>query len=178
MKKLRFSLVFIILLLVMFGFMSEALMDNHTKIEDHTFTVGEVSLELLNDEPLNEMLFEPGKTMIKKLDILNNGTIDVYCRVYLKNLSFDGAFYDYVYVKISDEESNELYYDGSIEGLKDPDNIYFESDLILNPNETKHLTMEFYYSKDSDNEGQAKTIEFEVAVDATQVKNNPNKEFE
>ena len=65
-------------------------------------------------------------------------------------------------------------YDGKAEGLKREN--CESAELLLN--ETRTLTAEFHYPKDSGNETQNLSMSFDMCAVATQKKNNPDKEFD
>ena len=50
-------------------------------------------------------------------------------------------------------------------------------DDILHINETKTLTIIFEFDSSSDNSYKSKSLSFNLTAEGTQLRNNPNKEF-
>ena len=57
------------------------------------------------------------------------------------------------------------------------EDIYTVSYKKAEGGEEKTLTIEFYFSPDADNSAQGQTVSFNITADATQKKNNPDKDF-
>ena len=109
-------------------------------------------------------------TIKKSFFIKNESTIDVYYKLYLENI--EGDLKDIVVITI--KEGNTTLYSDIASNLTKQNVI---ESYELNKDETKNLTIYFYYPSNSNNKGQNKDLSFNLSVDVTQQKNNPNKLF-
>ena len=149
-------------------------------------------------ENYNKFLFEPGMLVAYSFSITNNSTTDVYYRLYLdiqedeetdEPGEIDTGLADLleVTVTIDDEDDNSdndtILFSNAIASNLSKDSI---NDFIKdNPNsideleegKSKSYKIYFHYPSDSGNVGQDKSLSFKLSVEATQTKNNTDKEF-
>lgn len=178
-KKLNIMIVTVILLICGLTVTSFALVSTIVKIQNNRFSMSlGVDLSFNNDNDdqpvvdMSDILFEPGGTYRSEFPIVNNSTFDVWYRVYLTNV--EGALKDDITVTIKDEDGNELC-KGPMDELG-PDKVKLST---LKANQTKTLTIDFYFSPDADNTVQGQTVSFNITADATQMEHNsgPNVDF-
>ncbi len=146
-------------------------------------------------ENFTKFLFEPGVLAAYTFSITNNSTTDVYYRLYLDiqedketdELDNDLADLLEVTVTIDDTDDNpdndtvlfsnvkasNLSKDSINDFIKDNPNSVDE----LDEGKSKSYKIYFHYPSDSNNSGQDKSLSFKLSVEATQTKNNTDKEF-
>ena len=152
-------------------------------------------LEPSQVENFTKFLFEPGMLAAYTFSITNNSTTDVYYRLYLDiqedeetdELDNDLADLLEVTVTIDDTDDNpdndtilfssvkasNLSKDSINDFIKDNPNSIDE----LEKSESKSYKIYFHYPSESNNSGQDKSLSFKLSVEATQTKNNTDKEF-
>ena len=151
-------------------------------------------------ENYNKFLFEPGMLVAYSFSITNNSTTDVYYRLYLdiqedeetdEPGEIDTGLADLleVTVTIDDEDDNSdndtILFSNAIASNLSKDSINDDDFIKDNPNsvdeleegKSKSYKIYFHYPSDSNNSGQDKSLSFKLSVEATQTKNNTNKEF-
>ena len=146
-------------------------------------------------ENFTKFLFEPGVLAAYTFSITNNSTTDVYYRLYLDiqedketdELDNDLADLLEVTVTIDDTDDNpdndtvlfsnvkasNLSKDSINDFIKDNPNSVDE----LDEGKSKSYKIYFHYPSESNNSGQDKSLSFKLSVEATQTKNNTDKEF-
>lgn len=175
-KKLSVSLTVLILLIVGLCTTSLALAYTVIKMENNRFQTGRIEIDLNNGEPVitaDEFLFEPGMTVEKPFYIQNNGTWDVYYKLYFAQI--DGDLGDILDVTILNEEDVTLIA-GKLSALTKGNVSALED--VLEVHERKDLTIRFHFPEESGNAQQSGSLTFELSAIAVQTKNNPDKEFE
>ncbi len=207
MKKLLISIIIIIIFMVCFVSTTFALIYNKVTVEDNYYQTGVVKVSISdlqkidkedindslpinsesNDIDLDDFLFEPGMTVVKAFTVKNESTCDVYYRLYLDEL--EGNLADVIEITITiDDDDNDSSNDTILFSNVKASNLSKDSinDFIKdNPNsvdeleegESKSYKIYFHYPSDSNNSGQDKSLSFKLSVEATQTKNNTNKEF-
>ncbi len=174
-KKLTVCIVIIVILAICLCITTFALVYSIVSVDENIFKTGTVEINLNDGKPIitqDEFLFEPGMTVIKDFFIENESSDAVYYKIYFDNVN--GGLEKVLDVKIIDKKTGAKLYDGKAEGLKREN--CESSELLLN--ETRTLTAEFHYPKDSGNETQNLSMSFNMCAVATQKKNNPDKEFD
>ena len=132
-----------------------------------------VELTINDGKPIvdvTDMVYEPGGTYVSEFPVANLGTFDVWYRVYLTGVT--GELQDDIIVTIKEKDGTVLC-KGTMNQLT-ADKVMTGS---LAAGESKTLTIEFYFSADADNSAQGQTVSFNITADATQKKNNPDKDF-
>ncbi len=173
-KKLNICILIIIILTVCLCATTFALVYSIVSVDENIFKTGTVEINLNNGDPIiypNEFLFEPGMTVEKEFFIENQSSDEVYYKIYFDNVL--GGLAKVLDVKIFDKANGtELYY-GKAEGLIRENSKSAE----LSINETRILTAQFHYPRESGNDTQNTMLSFDMCAVATQKKNNDLREF-
>ena len=120
----------------------------------------------------NEFSFEPGMTVVKDFFVENVGTGDAYYKVYFENV--EGKLAEVLEVTIQDEEL--ILAKGTLEDLTIEKVVAPED--ILKAGEKREFTVSFYYPKGADSSTADQYVDFDLSVQAVQIQNNPDKQFE
>lgn len=174
-KKLTASVVAVIILAVCLCITTFALVYSTVAVDNNLFQTGEIKIDLNGGQPViteHEYLFEPGMTVEKPFYIENQGTWDVYYKLYFDNI--EGGLADVLDVEIRDGDT--VLFNGKIADLTKEQ--VGAADDILKLNERRELTISFHYPEEAGNSGQAQYLSFDLKADAVQTKNNPNRLFE
>ncbi len=174
-KKLRASIILIIILSICLSMTTFALTYSMVFIDDNFFFTGAVKINLNNGEAVikeHEFLFEPGMTVKKEFFIENESTCDVYYKLYFQNV--EGQLADVLEVTIMDGE--KVLFAGSPHELNRKD--VKAADDVLRLHERRDLQIYFHFPEDAGNEAQGLYLSFDLAADAVQTKNNAEKVFE
>lgn len=173
-KKLTVMIVTVVLLSLGLAITSFALASSIVSIRNNRFSMS-MGIELtVNDGnpvvDVTNMVYEPGGTYTSEFPIANLGTFDVWYRVYLTGVT--GELQDDIIVTIKEKDGTVLC-KGMMNQLT-ADKVMTGS---LAAGESKTLTIEFYFSPDADNSAQGQTVSFNITADATQKKNNSDRDF-
>lgn len=174
-KKMGKNIVFILVLLLMLGITTFALVLSFAEVEDNKFVTGKVDIELNGGRPVfdgSDHNIEPNYTIVKEFTIENKGTADVYYRLYMGNVV--GSLQEALNFKIY--EADELLYDGNVNELTEETPC--TSGRILKAGETRVLRAEVKMPENSGNSYQSGSMTFDITADAVQVKNNPDRKFD
>lgn len=169
-----FSVLLIIILLFAIGAGAIYAYNLYAIVQGNTFQTGTLKINLNDGYALlyaHEYTFEPGMTVERDFFIKNEGTIDAYYKLYFANV--EGEIADYLEITIKDD--TKILYTGTLTSLT-RENVA-AADKILAVGETHSLTAIFHMPEGTENEAQNKTISFDFFAEATQVANNPNKQF-
>lgn len=173
-KRLTASVAVIIMLSICLTVTTLALVLSMVSVEDNLFITGRVKLNLNDNKPVieeHEFIFEPGMTVKKDFFIKNESSCDIYYKLYFQNVS--GALADVLEVKICDND--KILFSGTPKSLT-KDTIAAADD-ILKLGEIRKLQIYFHFPEDAGNNVQDSFLNFDMATDAVQAKNNINKEF-
>lgn len=176
-KKLRRSMFIAVLLALMLGVTTFALITSMVEVKDNHFDTGVVKINLNDGNPViseDEYLFEPGMRVVKDFFIENEGSIDAYYKIYLEDVKGDLA--DVLQLTIREKGTDKILYQGTAKELTRGSAAVDEA--VLSAGERKDLTIRFYFPKERGNEAQDKTLSFKMGATATQVRNNPDHSFE
>lgn len=176
-KKLRRSMFIAVLLALMLGVTTFALITSMVEVKDNHFDTGVVKINLNDGNPViseDEYLFEPGMRVVKDFFIENEGSIDAYYKIYLEDVKGDLA--DVLQLTIREKGTDKILYQGTAKDLTRGSAAVDEA--VLSAGERKDLTIRFYFPKERGNEAQDKTLSFKMGATATQVRNNPDRSFE
>lgn len=174
-KKLAGSIVAIVLLAVCLCITTFALVYSTVAVEDNLFQTGEIKINLNDGKPVieeHEFLFEPGMTVEKDFFLENEGTWDVYYKLYLDNV--EGGLAELLEVSVRDGDT-VLYRGKAAELTRENAGA---ADDILKLNERRELTISFHFPEETGNSGQTLYLSFVLKADAVQTKNNPNRLFD
>lgn len=178
-RELYRSIIIVILLVLGLAVTSYALANETISIEDHRFNTGVIRINLNDGKVLkfkdvngNDIsAFEPGMTVVSDFFVRNEGSGDMYYRIYFSNV--EGDLVNAIKITIKDGE--RVIYSGN---MKDMDRNHTKAcDDVLRINESKTLTIIFSFDSDAGNEYKSKSLSFNLMAEGTQVRNNPNKEF-
>ena len=165
-KKLTGSILTVILLAVCLCISTFALIFSMVSVENNLFHTGKPIITA------DEFLFEPGMTVKKDFFIENNGTWDVYYKLYFENVS--GGLSDVLQIRIQD--GDHVLFEGTAESLSRKNVI--AADDVLKIGERRTLTAYFHFPEETGNQAQDLTLSFDLCADAVQTKNNPDRVFE
>lgn len=173
-KKLRLSILAVIVLIFCLGITTFALVDETVSLENNLFQTGSIKINLNDGNPVireDEFLFEPGMTVEKTFFIENQSTWDVYYKIYLEDIA--GGLADVLQVTVKD--GDEIICKGTPDQLKKKTVMTAKQELRMKQRKT--LTITFYFPPDAGNGVQNRDLTFTICADATQTKNNPNRAF-
>ena len=174
-KKLTGSILTVILLAVCLCISTFALIFSMVSVENNLFRTGTIDINLNDGKPIitaDEFLFEPGMTVKKDFFIENDGTWDVYYKLYFENVS--GGLSDVLQIRIQD--GDRVLFEGTAESLSRKNVI--AADDVLKIGERRTLTAYFHFPEETGNQAQDLTLSFDLCADAVQTKNNPDRVFE
>ncbi len=174
-KRLTTSVATIVVLAVCLCITTFALVYSTVAVDNNLFQTGEIRVNLNDGKPVieeDEFLFEPGMTVEKDFFLENQGTWDVYYKLYLDNV--EGGLADVLDVAIRDGDT--VLYSGKAVDLQKEQ--IGAADDILKLNERRELTLTFHYPEEGGNSGQAQYLSFDLKADAVQTKNNPQRLFD
>ncbi len=174
-KKLTSGIITVIILSICLCITSFALIYASVSVENNIFATGKVKINLNNGKPIiteNEFIFEPGMTVEKEFFIENLSSDSIYYKVYFMNVR--GGLSDVLTVTVKDKDT--VLFEGTAAeftkaGVTSPDE-------PLEIGERKAFTVTFHYPEESGNDTQNLSLSFDLAADAVQTKNNPNKLFD
>lgn len=173
-KKLRrgiFAIVALSLCLVLTTF---ALFYTSIAVRDNIFSTGKVEIDLNGGKPIiseHEFIFEPGMTVKRNFFVKNKSTCEAYYKLYFEDIYGDLA--NYLTVTVTD--GNKVLYSTNATDFTD-ENTSSVNDY-LKVGEQKNLTAIFYLPPKYGNQAQNLNMSFTMCAKATQVKNNPYKNF-
>lgn len=173
-KKMTASVVAIVVLSICLCITSFALVWSTVSVDNNLFHTGVVKIDLNGGVPVieeHEFLFEPGMTVEKNFYLKNNSTWDVWYRLYFEEVS--GGLADVLEVTL--REGDEVLWKGKLSDMT-KDKTAATADM-LKLQETKNLTISFHFPETAGNEAQGLFLKFDLAADAVQTKNNPNRLF-
>ena len=174
-KKLTASVAVIIVLAVCLFMTTFALIYSTVAVENNLFQTGEIKLNLNDGKPViteREYLFEPGMTVEKNFFVENQGTWDVYYKLYFDNV--EGGLANVLDVEIRDGDT--VLFGGKIADLTKEQ--VGTADDVLKLNERRDLTISFHYPEVAGNSTENQYLSFDLKADAVQTKNNPSRLFE
>ncbi len=174
-KKLTASVAAIIILAVCLCITTFALVYSTVAVDNNLFQTGEIKINLNDGKPVieeHEYLFEPGMTVEKNFFIENQGTWDVYYKLYFDNV--EGGLADVLEITVKDKD--KVLYHGTAAELNRAD--VAAADDILKINERRELSVYFHFPEEAGNSAQNLMLTFDMCADAVQTKNNPNRLFD
>ncbi len=174
-KRLAASVAIIILLCCCLGITTFALVYSTVSVDNNLFTTGTVRINLNDGKQIieeTEFLFEPGITVKKDFFLQNESSCEVFYRLYFQNVK--GGLADVLEVKICD--GDKVLFAGTPRELEQQ--AVKAAEDVLRLNERRELQIYFHFPEAAGNDTQAMFLHFDLAADAVQTKNNPNKEFD
>lgn len=174
-KRLTGGIIAIVALAVCLCITTFALVYASVSVENNLFHTGKVKINLNDGKPVireHEFIFEPGMTVKKDFFIENDSSWDVYYRIYLENVS--GGLKDVLEITIKD--GDRALYSGTASELTQQN--VTAADDTLKIGQKRNLTVYFHFPEDKGNETQNLDLTFTMCAEATQTKNNPNRQFD
>ena len=174
MKKITAGIIAVIILCFCLCVTSFALVYEILEVRDNYFHTGNVEINLNNGEPViqeHEFIFEPGMTVFKDFFIENMSSWEVYYRLFFDNV--DGALADVLEIRIQDGE--KLLFSGKASEFTRENTPAADDTLAMG--ERRNLTIYFHYPEEAGNDTQGCALSFVLCAEATQTKNNPDKNF-
>lgn len=172
-KKLTIGIIVLILLSIALFITTTALVYSMLSESDALFESARVEIDLNGGLPIiDETGFAPGMTIEKEFFIKNNGSADVYYKLFFDNLK--GDLVDLVEITILDKD--KVLYEGSAKELSEA-LVGTVSDPLLR-GDKKILTARFYLPDDVGNSAQEQLFNFDLHAIAVQTKNNPDRLFD
>ncbi len=173
--KAWLSMLLVVLLFFMWAITTWAVLSSFISENDNLFETARVKIILnegvrIFDE--KDFQMEPGRTLIKPFTVRNDSTVPVYYRLYFDNLN--GPLQEALTFQIYD--GDELVYSTRMSNFSV--DAPFISGKSLEVGEVKEFTAHVIMDPVSGNYYQDTGVTFDVIAQATQVKNNPNMEFE
>lgn len=144
-------------------------------VPNNTFRTGSIKLNLNDGRPIiqeNEYAFEPGVTVVKDFFLKNEGTWEVYYKLYFAHV--DGDLADVLDVTI--RQGDTVLYSGKMSALTR--RTATTADQRLAVGQQRDFTITFHFPEDAGNRYQQADLTFELCADAVQTKNNPGALFE
>lgn len=173
MKRIVFSALAVIVLVFGLCAVTYAFTNLTVESKDNYFQTGNIKINL-NDgnSVINADKFEPGMTVNREFFIENQGSMDVYYKIYFQDI--EGELAEVLNITIKNDDN--VLFEGKAEELIETDVNAFDD--VLAVGEKRVLTISFYYPKSEDNESEEQTLSFKIAAKAVQTKNNNEKLFE
>ncbi len=173
-KKAAGLVITVILLAAMLVISSFALFTSRASVSDNQFETGTVKIALNGGQAVfdgSDTNIEPGHSLKRDFTVENQGTADIYYRLYLENVS--GTLQEALIVEIYDGDT--LLFSGLASELtKDSP---CQGETPLKAGETRTLTAVVKMQESAGNAFQAGEITFDITADAVQARNNPDKAF-
>ena len=174
-KKLTGGIIVIIILILCLCATTFAIIFTSVSMNENLFRTGGIGININDGKPVireNEYIFEPGMTVEKEFFIENEGTWDVYYKIYLGDIS--GGLEDVLEITIKD--GDDVLCSGIAAELTRKNTA--ASDDPLKVGQRKDLKIYIHYPEDAGNNTQKSDIAFTLYAEATQTKNNPDRLFE
>ena len=172
--KLTGAIAITIIFLACLCITSLALSSAGISIRGNIFSMAAVSININDGKPViskGDFTFEPGASIQREFFIENTGTADVWYKIYFSNVT--GNMSDHIDVSIATGDA--VLYSGKMSELTKSD--VTTSETMLRIGEKLVLSITFTMSANANNDCLNETLVFDICVDATQAKNNPNKKF-
>ncbi len=174
-KHLTGSMIAVVVLALCLAVTTFALVYATLSAENNLFHTGTVQISLNGGQPVireEEFLFEPGATLTKTFTLANEGTADVYYKLYFDHV--DGGLAGELTVTLM--MGDQILYCGSAKGLT-REGVNAAPD-VLRAQQTRTFTISFTLPDYAGNEAQDQSLSFGLCADAVQTKNNPNRIFD
>ena len=176
-KKLVMGVVIVATLLMGLGVTTLALSTATERISGNIFSTPTI-LGNLNDgaavlgEDVLENL-EPGMILEREFFVENIGSGDAYYKLYFEEI--DGDLADTLRVVITRRDTEAKLYDGTLAEMTRDKMLSVDDPLVVAEKRALKITLQINGGAASDVSG--KPLTFRLSADFTQVKNNPDREF-
>lgn len=174
-RRMLRQVLAVLLLLCLLAATTFALAAASVQVEDNRFETARVELALFKgaEHPLAgtvDALAEPGKTLIHTFELVNNSTVDVYCRLYLDRA--EGPLCDCVTFTVAADGQT---YTASASAFTRRQAYSLPQPLA--PGERRTVEVCVTMPAHVGNAAQNAWLTYSLAADATQTRNNPAREF-
>ena len=144
------------------------------EVPNNTFRTGTIKLNLNDGRPVIQrtVRYEPGATIQSTFTLSNEGTWEVYYKLYFSEIHGDLA--KILDVTIAEQNGNTLY-QGKMEDLIRRNVRVSDSRLAVG--QCKTFTIKLHFPEQSGNRYQDTDLTFLLCADAVQTKNNPTALF-
>lgn len=173
-KKLTSGIFTIIILSFCLCITTFALVYSVVAVDNNLFETGIIKINLNDGQPVikeHEFLFEPGVTVEKNFFLKNQGTGDVYYKLYFDQVQ--GGLADVLDVAIRNKDTGTVLYSGKLSDLTKK-NVGVADD-ILRIKESRNFKITFHFPELEGNQTQNQYVSFDISADAVQTKNNPDR---
>ncbi len=171
-KKLQINVVTLLLLCLGLCITSFAIATKISyDVRNNYFHTGIIDIDLNGDNPIiPECLIGPGMTAKREFYIRNNGSGDVFYKLYFKEI--EGKLGDVLEITIYEKDSPEtvLFNKEKISDLVDTDRLKIAGELKRG--QEQEWIAEFHFPEDAGNEYKGESLEFKMSAIAVQTKNN------
>ncbi len=180
-RKLVVRITLIVILIIMMAVTTYAYVASVLRVADNTFSTGLVDIDLNGGNPIVHGigLIEPGGTYLANFYVKNNATdpLGVWYKIYFTDVAgyLSQVLEVSLYTADDNGEMGEALWENKTMAEINENVDAFEEKLL--PNERIDFIIKFHYPEEAGNDGMGKDLSFNIKADATQVKNNPNKEF-
>ncbi len=174
-RRLTASVVSIVAIVLCLSITSFAIVFSMVSVDSNLFNTGKVMINLNDGHPValrNGQVMAPGETVQKTFFIQNLSSCEVYYKIYFEGVR--GGLADTLQVWICD--GAKVLAQGTPRSLTRENVKAF--DTVLGVGEKKQLQIYFHFPKDAENPLQNKFLRFDLAAQAVQTKNNPDRLFE
>ena len=168
------NIIITVVLIACFSITTFALVSLNIAVKENTFSTGRIKININDGKSVinnDELHLEPGMTIKEDFFVENEGSVDAYYKLYLDNIS--GGLADAIEITIKD--GNKILYSDIAKNLTKQS--VEAIDEILGSGQKKDLTIYLHYPESEGNKTQNSDLVFTLCAEATQTKNNENKEF-
>lgn len=144
-----------------------------TEVKENYFQTGEIKINLNDSKPVitpEEYNFEPGMTVVKPFFIRNEGTCDVYYKIYFQDVEGDLG---YVLETTIRDDAGNILFSGILADMNR--RTVKTAEDILELGGTRDMTITFHFPEERGNETQDTHVSFVMCAEAVQTKNNPKE---
>ena len=172
-RRLFLGIFLTVLLVLMLGITSLALIYQKVTVEENLFQTGTVSIISLNEEPVFDLeKVEPGMVLKEDFILRNDSTCDVHYRLYFTNV--DGELADMIQVEVFDTDIT--IHEGILADMNGQKSE--GADGILREGEERAIAIVLKVPEYCGNLVQGQALMFDLNADAVQMVNNPDGLFE
>ena len=172
-RRLFLGIFLTVLLVLMLGITSLALIYQKVTVEENLFQTGTVSIISLNEEPVFDLeKVEPGMVLKEDFILRNDSTCDVHYRLYFTNV--DGELADMIQVEVFDTDIT--IHEGILTDMNGQKSE--GADGILREGEERAIAIVLKVPEYCGNLVQGQALMFDLNADAVQMVNNPDGLFE
>lgn len=165
---------FAVLLVIGLSVTTLALAWNEVVVENNLFQTGTVKVDLNGGEPVfaEDILFEPGMVVQKSFTITNEGSTDVFYRLWFSEI--EGGLAKKLTVKVTD--GDQTIFSGTLMDMMGQKSE--GANGTLEEGQEKEITIEFALPAETGDDMQGTSASFDLNLDAVQKAHNSGEEFQ